>query len=269
MYLQYWGLHESPFAGIDSRFFHQGSVHEEALARLHFLVDGRKRVGLLLGDSGLGKSMLLDVFGRQLRAAGHYVASIGLLGMGADEFYWHLAGQLGLRPPRGAAPFQLWRAVTNFIAANRLQRLSTVFLLDDADEASRDVLDQVVRLAQADWSADARITIVLTAHGRTAARLPNRLSQLAELRIDLEPWDATETKRYIDGALAWAGRRIPVFQEPALRRLYELSGGVPREIKQLADLALLAGAGCELLEIDPGTLEAVYHELGIATARSA
>jgi len=268
MYLRYWGLRQSPFGGLDARFFHPSGSHEEALARLHFLVDGRRRVGLLLGGGGLGKSMLLDVFGRQLRSSGHQVASMGLLGVAADEFYWHIAAQLGLRPPHNAATFQLWHAVTTFMAANRYQHISTVLLLDDADEANRDVLDQVVRLAHADWSADARITVVLAAQPHRMNRLGARLGELAELRIDLEPWNLDETRRYVESALAWAGRRIPAFQDDALQRLHQISGGVPREVKQIADLALLAGAGCELLEIDAHTVDSVYYELGVAGARA-
>lgn len=269
MYLEYWGLRESPFGGLASRYYHETSAQEEALARLHFLVEGRRRLGLLLGYSGVGKSMLLELFARQLRAAGQQVASIGLLGLGADEFFWHVAVQLGMKPPAGAPTFQLWRAVTNFMDAGRYQKLATVFLLDDADEASPGVLDQAIRLAQSDWSADARITLVFAANSGRLARLPGRLGQLAELRVDVEPWDFVETRRYIEGALAEAGRRIPVFQPAAIDRLYQYSRGVPREVRQLADLALLAGAGCELLEIDAATVDSVFHELGTLTARSA
>ncbi len=69
MYLSYWGLAESPFrASLDARFFHQGLAHEEALARLHFLVDEQRTLGLLVGASGSGKSMLLEMFARQLHA---------------------------------------------------------------------------------------------------------------------------------------------------------------------------------------------------------
>ena len=52
----------------------------------------------------------------------------------------------------------------------------------------------------------------------------------------------------------------------ALVRLHELTGGVPRRIKQLADLALLAGAGGNMAQIEPSTIDSVYQELGVIIA---
>ncbi len=54
MYQQYWGLRESPFSGglEVSRFFATAN-HDEALARLHFLVEGRRHLGLVAGKFGL------------------------------------------------------------------------------------------------------------------------------------------------------------------------------------------------------------------------
>ena len=57
MYQAYWGLVESPFrGGLDPRFYHEGPTQEEAIARLHFLVDGGRPLGLLLGSTGCGKN---------------------------------------------------------------------------------------------------------------------------------------------------------------------------------------------------------------------
>src|SRR4051794_40746625 len=67
MYQAYWGLGESPFRGhLDARYFHQSATQEEALARLHFLVEERRTLGLLLGEAGSGKSQLFEIFAAQL-----------------------------------------------------------------------------------------------------------------------------------------------------------------------------------------------------------
>ena len=75
MYESHWGLRESPFRGLaDPRYFYCSPTHDEALARLSFLVENHRRLGLLLGVPGNGKTLLLNVFGRQLRASGCQVA---------------------------------------------------------------------------------------------------------------------------------------------------------------------------------------------------
>lgn len=264
MYRTHWGLRESPFRScLDPRFFFQSPTHEEALARLQFLVGENRRLGLLLGGPGSGKSMVLEVLSRQLRRAGAQVANINLLGVDPHEFLWLVAAELGASPNQHEELGRLWRMTSDRIAENRYQQLETVILLDDADETSSEVLDQVARLALCDTSPNARLTIVLAGNVSEVGRLGNRLLELAELRIDIEPWEQRDTVDYLVSSLAAAGRKAPAFHDAAMHRLHQLCEGVPRRVNQLANLALLAGAGRGLSQIDADTVDSAYQELGV------
>ncbi|MEN6495678.1 MAG: AAA family ATPase [Thermoguttaceae bacterium] len=264
MYQAHWGLSDSPFTTrLDPRFFYQSPTHEEALARLHFLVDQERRLGLLLGDEGSGKSFLLEVFATEMRKAGHVVANLSLLGVQSLEFLWLLANEfhLNLAPDR---PLPLvWRMVCDRLTEYRYEHLKVVVLLDDVDRACPEVLTQVARLAQVESSPDSQVTIVLTGRPSQVGRLGDSLLERAELRIDLDPWQPDDTEDFLKTLLAQAGRKDPVFAPSAVARLHELTQGVPRRVSQLADLALLAGAGHNLDQIDADTIESVYHELGV------
>jgi general secretion pathway protein A len=159
----------------------------------------------------------------------------------------------------------LARTVVDHLIANRYQQISSVLLVDDADEAREDVLIEVARLAQINVDRNAQMTIILSVQPARIGRIGPRLLDLAELRIDVEPWEADETAAYIKTSLARAGRSTPAFNEAALSRLHELSGGVPRRVQQLADLALLAGAGQNLGQIDAEVIDTVIGELGIVS----
>lgn len=270
MFRKHWNLRESPFRGtLDWRRFFRSPIHEEALARLDFLAEERRRLGLLLGPGGCGKSLVLEVFARSLRRHGAQVANINLLGIDLQEFLWLMAAELGINPDRHDDVFQLWRSLLDRLAENRYQQLDTVLLLDDADEATTAVLDHVVRLAQTDNAAGGRLTIVVsatTAPSSSAVRLSSRLLELADLRIDLDAWEASDTVQYVEAALSQAGSTESVFTIEALHHLHDLAGGIPRRVAQLANLALLAGAGRQLEQIDVDTIESVYHELGTVDA---
>ncbi len=201
MFRKHWQLRESPFRGtLDWRRFFASPTHEEALARLHFLVDERKRLGLLLGPTGCGKSLVLEVFARRLRRGGAQVANLSLLGLDLREFLWLTAAELGINPDRLDDPFRLWRGVLDRLTENRYQQLDTVLLLDDANEATTAVLDHVVRLAQFDSTSTGRLTVLLAANDNGVGRLTLRLLELADLRIDLDPWEPVDTVQYAEAS---------------------------------------------------------------------
>ncbi|HEV2973036.1 MAG TPA: AAA family ATPase [Pirellulales bacterium] len=266
-YRAHWGLRETPFrGGLDPRFFFESPTHEEALARLHFLVEERQRLGLLIGESGTGKSMLLEVFARHLRRGGSQVANVSLLGADLREFLWLIAAELGLNPDGRDDAFRLWRGVLDRLTENRYQHLETIILLDDAHDGSREVLEHVARLAEADRGAHSRLTVVLALATGRAAALETRLLELAELRIDVEPWEEPDTLGYLSWSLAQAGRKTSAFSEEAMIRLHALSEGIPRRVNQLASLALVAGAARQTPLIDAETVESIHHELGVIDA---
>jgi len=267
MYHAYWGFRENPFPeGVDPRRYLPSPSHEEALARLHFLAEGGRRLGLLLAPNGNGKSLLLEIFARQLRYAGCLVSQVSLLGLEPHGLLWQLAADWGLNPERTDGSFELWRAISDRLAENRWQGLRTVALFDDADDASPEVLDQVSRLCRAAPSSDARLTLVLAGRTERVSLFGRRILELADLRIDITPWDLVDTEQFVTQSLARAGRNQPAFTPDALIRLHELSGGIVRRLTALADLALLAATGGQLDLVDTHTVERVHEELGVMDA---
>src|SRR5688572_20906742 len=108
MHEAHWGLSESPFRGwLDTRFFYESPTHDEALSRLKFLIENRRRLGLLLGGRGGGKSLVLEVLAKDLRRRGWAVARVHLLGLESREFLWSLASQLGTCPTERDETFRL------------------------------------------------------------------------------------------------------------------------------------------------------------------
>jgi general secretion pathway protein A len=266
MYQPYWGLADSPFRGnFDARFFHQGPTQEEALARLNFLVEEKRVLALLTGDAGSGKSLMLETFGRALRRTVCQKASINLVGLETREFLWLIAMRLGVEIQTDSSLPRLFQAICDHLLANQYQQLTTVLLLDDADEASADVKSHIVRLVENALVHGVALCVVLTAQPARLGRLGRRLLELSELRIELDAWEHDDTAAFVKRALAAAGRSAPLFSDMALTRLHELGGGIPRRIKQLADLSLLAGAGDNLAQIEAETIESAFQELGIVT----
>jgi general secretion pathway protein A len=70
----------------------------------------------------------------------------------------------------------------------------------------------------------------------------NDLRQLAQritARYHLLPLNLDEVRHYLKFRLQVAGCSRPVFSDGAVKRLYQLSGGIPRLVNLMADRALL------------------------------
>lgn len=256
----FWGLEKSPFAsGLETRLFCEGTVHREALARLRFLRSNR-RLGLLLGEPGTGKSLVLKIFQQDCRRQGRAVASVSLCGLSTREFYWQLGSQLSAAVRVEDDVIRLFRQVSDRIAANRLQGQPTIVLVDDVHEAGPDLLAQLTRLAQLDTTRGSLI-LVLAMHTAQASRLGDRLLELVDLRIDLEPWDELDTVGYLQLALVDAGCDRPLFDDESLTEIHRLTGGIPRQVNRLAEHALWIGAAGAPEIIDTTTIRVAHAEL--------
>lgn len=260
MYQGYWGLTRTPFAGPPSGpLLATSTSHAEALARLDFLRESKSPLGLLLGPRGSGKSAVLAEFARRAERAGASVGNFGVAGAEEQHLLPRLA--MELRVSVDADHWQLWQAVLDRFEELTLEGLPVVLLFDDLDRAAPSTLALVERLAAL---PNSPASIVASMCPDNAQLLPSRLLDQVSLRIDLAPWDEAETREYVQTSLAQAGRVQPTFSALAAKRLFELSGGVVRKVNQLAQLALLAGAGQKLGQVDADTVEAVHEELSVS-----
>lgn len=263
MYQSHWGLEKTPFpGGLDPTLFYEGSGQRESLARLRFLVGQGRRLGLVLGEPGLGKSLLLEVFARECRQPGRAVAQVDLLGMSSREFAWQLGVELQAPVRVEDDLVRLFRQLTDRINENQLQQVPTVLLLDNADQAGPDLLTHLLRLANFHAAAgEGWLTLVLAANRARANRLGEGLLELVDLRIDLQPWDELDTTGYLQLALVEAGCERPLFEDQALSEMHRLAGGVPRRVNRLADYALLAGSNSGQEMVCSSTIQSAHEAI--------
>lgn len=263
MYHAHWGLQFSPFGNTTPLAGTSLPGCDEALARLQYLVDQRGRVGLLLGAAGTGKTTLLRRFCDVSRRGGLVASLIG--GRGCDER--SLLNQL-IRDWQVSAASELknadlWDLLADRLVELRYEQTACLVALDDADLVAEPARRPFERLLHLATTAQTQLTLLLTSTLEGAANIGQEWLDQVELRIDLTPWSEDETAAHVAQCLYRSGSAQPIFTDEAIAVLHELSGGIPRKVDQIAQLALLAGAGQELEEIDAVTLAEAYQELGV------
>ena len=264
----YWGRNDLALQGP----LGQGGLivtppHEEALARLEYLVGQRRRFGLLLGPAGTGKSFVLRAAAREAKRLGREVATIDLFGIDSHDLLWQLALALRLGPTERWSHAALWRSVCDHWHALHSARLPSVLLFDHLERAETDCLSLIERLLHLDVTNDGGLTILAAAREGFEECSLGELSEQSELRIELPCLSQRETEFFIREMLDNSGGHHEIFRRDALVTLFDLSGGVPREIVRLCHLALAAAEHDALDRMDSTTLLDVAGELPRAAHR--
>ena len=270
----------NPFDGsLAAGDFFIGPVQEEALARLEWLVTEQQRLGLVLGPSGCGKSHFAAMAVRRLGGMGAEAVLLSLRGLREGDWLDLLLDRLPLDPLSAAEPLRPWQKLENRLRENTLMERPTAVIFDDLHEATPDAVAGIERLVSAAEPRFGRLLVVATLATERDGAMPaqaasshrlGHFSEQAAVRVELTPWSEEETAGFLAWALPRAGRSRKLFGEAAAATLARLAAGVPRQICQLARLAVVAADAERLMEVDPLTVERVWRELVPAsTGRAA
>lgn len=268
MHERYWGQNDFSMQGsVGASGLIEVPPHEEALARLGYLVEQRRRFGLMLGPAGTGKSLVLDAAADEAKRIGREVAVLDLFGIDSHDLLWKLAVTLRLGPTERWSHATLWRAVTDHWHALHSARLPSVLLLDHLERAEADCLNLIERLLRLDVVNDGCLTVLAAAREDDDGLLLSELAEQSDLRIELPCLDRQETATFVRELLFNAGRPDEMFHRDAIETLFDLSCGSPREIVRLCQLAWIAAERDSLDRIDSVMLLDVASELPRARHR--
>jgi len=270
LYQSYWKLKLPAFDnGLDARFFYLSSQHEEALTRLKYVVEGRKSIGLLTGDYGVGKTQLVRELWLRLHGQTAQLAYVGSPQLSMDEVLDCVVRSLaaGNPQPPAAGRANLLRALEEILQRNHEIGRLTAIILDDAHLVQDlRVFEELRSLLNLSFDSDAPLlTLILV--GQTELR--ERVGALPQFRqrvsfpYHLGPLAAGDVPRYLEHRLRAAGAERPqdVFSPEGAAALAEASKGNPRVLNALAEAALLCGAMKKAAAIDAAIVAEVRSEV--------
>ena len=265
MYQDFYGLTEAPFdITPNPRFLFYSAKHREAFNHLLYGIRERKGFVQLTGEVGAGKTTLCRAAMEQLDQ--HYTTALILNPvMSAEELMRAIGFEYGL-PVSGLDKLTTLAVINNFLLHQVEQGKDTVLIIDEAQDLTDELLEQVRLLSNRETDNRKLLQIVLMGQPELRDRLNNpklrQLRQRITVRFHLPPLSTEEMGQYIRHRLQTSGANgLPYFTKPALWRVQRYSGGIPRLINAVCDKALLAGFVRQTGKINFGIVGQAIREL--------
>jgi type II secretory pathway predicted ATPase ExeA len=233
-----------------------------AMTMLEYGLESQAAFSVLTGDIGSGKTTLVRGL---LRRLGTQVV-VGLISnthAGFESIHGWALSALGIALA-DRSDIARYEALVDRISGEFAAGRRTLLILDEAQNLSLGVLEQLRLLSNINTDTDLMLQILLVGQPELREKLSRpELKQFAQrVSVDyhLTPLNRTETHAYIRHRLKVAGRETELFLPDALEFLYARTGGVPRLLNQLADISLVYAFADQLQRINADLIAAVLRD---------
>ena len=245
MYTKFFGLNEKPFSITpDPRYLYMSRRHADALAHLLYGISESGGFIQLTGEVGTGKTTLVRSMLERLPEQAD-VAVVLNPQLSTVEFLQTICEELGAPlPPAADSTKALVDSLNWYLLQAHARGRRTILIVDEAQNLSPEVLEQVRLLTNLETSKQKLLQIILIGQPELRELLERtdmrQLAQRITGRYHLEPLSKEEGTAYLRHRLKVAGSVAQIFDERATQEIVKLSKGVPRIMNVIADRSLLA-----------------------------
>ncbi len=265
MYREFFQLDDYPFRlTADTRYFFMGESHARAVAYLNYLLHTGDGVGVITGEAGVGKSVLIE---HVLADAGDevVVARIRQSQLTTTEFFLAVCLQFELQVDNFHKA-TLIDALHRFVNKQHFAGKKVLLVVDDAHLLQHQVLEELRMLAGFEKFGRKLISVILTGTPALEQLLnPARkdaLSQQVRMGCRLEALSEAELDHYLEYRMWIAGGEHTVlFPEETLPLIMRYTGGIPRLVNVLCDMVLVAAYMRNTRYIDTDCVTAAVRKL--------
>ena len=244
MYNEYFGFKTAPFSiAPDPHYLYMTAQHREALAHLVYGLNSEGGCILLTGEVGTGKTTICRCLLEQIPEKANValllnpkVTAIELLETICDEFKI-------IYPEKENTVKTYIDLINAFLLESNARGEKTVLIIDEAQNLDSTVLEQLRLLTNLETNQRKLLQIIILGQPELLDILSReemrQLAQRITARFHLNPLNRVEIKAYISHRLAIAGQNVQFFPENVIKRIYQISKGIPRLVNVICDRALL------------------------------
>ncbi len=261
-FLEYYSMSKMPFGKDLSRkelFMYPQLVELEEIVKL--TVADRS---MLLGTSraGCGKTTATRAFLDEFPARQYKVIYLGQDQKG-NSMLARLSDRLGLRPElsRAYRSLHLSKRLEDEVASSGKE---IVLIVDEAHLLERQAMEDLRLLTNSEMDRRSLVSIIMLGQIWLRDRLRYReyeaLSQRLRWRYALEGLSEQQTGDYIRHHLALVGTTQELFNSEAIKQIFVASGGILRQINNIAVAGLLRAKFMRRKSVDAAIVKRVVQE---------
>jgi general secretion pathway protein A len=261
MFLTHFALSAHPFAEKPPiEWLQRDPRVEQALARLKFF-EQQGDVALILGQTGLGKSSLLRLFIHELPHNRYHPLYLHLTPIQANAFLRLIVTKLGEKPRMGKD-----RMLLQILQRIKQNEKCTLLIIDEAHLIDPQTLTDLRLLIS---SIDEQIALKIVLCGQDSLRdILKRaahadLVQRISLRFALHALSKEQSSAYIDSRMTLAGAAAKSFETEAKNLIHDYTGGVPRQINNVATACLIHAASRNIKKINDTLVNETMREFNL------
>jgi len=267
MYKSFYNLKSAPFSmSPDPRFLYSTAATREALACLEHGIGSRKGFVVLTGEVGTGKTTLLRSALQSLHVGKVHTSFVFNPRLDILDFLEFVLTDFGV-PPTTRTKSSMLLQLNKWLIERYAQGDICVIVVDEAQNLSRDMLEEIRLLTNLETSSEKLLQIVLSGQPEFEEQL--RLPALRQLRQRVPLWAHTsplslaDTWAYIAHRLEVSGTNASIFSKESVELVHEYSQGIPRIINLICEHALIFGFVDRVSHIPAAVIRAVVRDLDL------
>ena len=244
MYEEMYNMKHTPFLNnipVDALYIDE---LEETIGRLQYAAQNLL-FAVLTAGVGCGKTTAIRKFVSTLDDTKTKVLYISDSKLTPRWFYNGMLEQLGVEGKfyRGDAKKQLHQQLE---LIRGMHHKNVVTVVDEAHLLNKEMLEEIRFLLNYKMDSMNPLSLILVGQNELWQKLNLEylmaVRQRIDLRCNLAPYDRSQTEKYIQCHLAYAGGNTEIFTDAAIDAIYDYSNGAARAINKACTQSLLTGA---------------------------
>jgi general secretion pathway protein A len=255
----YFGFAKNPFPKyVENKEVFLYKEFEDLSTRLQFFLS-HKGIFLLTGLIGSGKTTALKVFASNLNPNNYRVEYMHNNHSTRRDLFRTMLLKLNVTPPfsDGDAREMLRKQLMEMYF---IKKTTPLFIFDEAQNLNGFILEEIRLLSNFDFDSISPALFIISGHNKLKQRIVMReneaLNQRITMRFHFNGMNEEQTISYIQHNLKNAGSSNAIFTDTVLKKIFEVSTGIPRKINNICNDLLLSALTLDKKIID----EYVYEQ---------